>query len=253
MTHRVFSRNASSSRAIPVKRLIQQVREDPYIPERFGKNQPGMQSTQDLSEDDQREARLAWQEALEQACQHAEGLANIGVHKQYVNRILEPFSHITVLVSSTSYDNWYWLRRHQDAMPEIHELSDKMYNTQTNAAPRFIGFGEWHLPFITRNDRVNRSFVELLQVSTARCARVSYQSHDGKETSFEQDKALYERLMEQQPLHASPAEHQATPDRRLGFDWERSHQHGNFHGWIQHRKTLIGENCINYEQGVTFP
>lgn len=265
MTHRVFSRNASSSRAIPVKRLIEQVEEDPFIPV-FGKNQKGMQSREPLDDQQQHQALWEWLDALDSAVNHARRLADLEVHKQHVNRLLEPFSHINVLVTATDFDNWFWLRRHPDAQPEIRELADKMYEARKASHPVERSAGSWHLPFADdvetasqvrhfNQGRLNELDIKL-RVSVARCARVSYQTFDGKTSTVEADLDLYNRLLSSEPLHASPAEHQATPDTLEAIsDHDINYQYedewGNFYGWRQFRKMLHGERCIDYEEGIT--
>lgn len=262
MTHRVFSRNASSSRAIPVLKIIDDVLEDPATPVHWGKNQSGMQAFEELDEPSQLMAKAEWQSAMYKAVDAARALAKIGAHKQLVNRILEPFAHITVVVTSTNFANFFSLRSHPDAQPEIKVLSDMMKDAYQNSRPDVLHEGEWHLPFVTYKDfqladvavrcgtykDIKKTiFVPdiltnlLIRVSVARCARTSYTLHDGKETTFEADIALYDRLLASEPLHASPAEHQATPDFRTKDGWFLSKFHGNLKGFVQYRKLLPGE------------
>lgn len=268
MTHRVFSRNASSSRAVPVEKLIADIERDPAMPVHWGKNQKGMQANEELDQWNKGRAHIFWLTAMKLAIHSAKNLIEAGAHKQIVNRILEPFSHINVVLTSTYWANWYGLRNHEDAQPEIRLLAQRMQDAQTLSKPVLLQPGEWHLPYIKANDweiayqtlRSQHPDTDeilgyqirdvLLKVSTARCARVSYLTHDGRETTLEEDFALYERLMERAPLHASPAEHQATPDfyqhndmhkDNLVEGWKKSNHWGNFYGWIQHRKLLPNE------------
>lgn len=252
MTHRVFSRNASSSRAVPVKKLIEDVRRDPAHPIHWGMNQPGMQSREELKASERVQTERAWVAAMNEAITCAELMVEAGAHKQIVNRLLEPFSHINVVVTATEWANFYALRRHEDAQPEIKALADAMWDAQQTSKPNLLQPGVWHLPYVTEqewHDTIRSVFAvdDLKKVSVARCARVSYTTHDGKPTTIEEDLALYDRLVGSQPLHASPAEHQATPDQE-GYDiaferkyWCCPERHGNFRGWIQYRKTLPGE------------
>lgn len=126
MTHRVFNRNASSSRAIPTTKFIEQVRNEPVMPSHWGKNQKGMQAEEELNPMEIADAAFAWQQAATSAAIYAEILRRGQVHKQIVNRILEPFTHIRVVVTSTSWANFYGLRDHKDAQPEIRELAQAM-------------------------------------------------------------------------------------------------------------------------------
>ena len=260
MTHREFSRNASSSRAIPVAKMIEMVRTDPAMPIHWGANQPGMQADNQLTGEGLAGTVSAWGWAANYAADQAEYMSKLGAHKQVANRILEPFQWISVVMSSTQWANFYGLRCHADAQPEIKLLAEMMREAQYKSVPTPLGEGEWHLPYVCEDDwdkandycRVGRitrdmpSYSEMLEilkkVSAARCARVSYLTHDGKPTSITEDLALFDRLAGSQPLHASPLEHQATPDSFDAIDgWKAKQLHGNFVGWIQHRKLLPGE------------
>lgn len=241
MTHRVLSRNASSSRAIPVKKQIQMVIDDPAIPLAFTKNQKGMQGGQALEADAHDQAVSAWLEGRDRAVETANKLADLEVHKQYANRVLEPWAHITVVVTATDWDNFFSLRCHEMAQPEIHALADQMYGQYFLNKPDKLKAGEWHLPFLSTGDGNDIwSTEEQITMSVARCARVSYLNHDGKAPEYDADKALYDRLIASEPLHASPAEHQAmaTGDANI--------RSGNFRSWVQFRKTLKNENVTEF-------
>jgi thymidylate synthase ThyX len=255
MTHRVFSRNASSSRAIPVERMIADLRRDPAKPVFWGSNKPGMQAGEEVTGTARAIVEREWLYGMERAIQVAQQLMAAGLHKQIANRVLEPWAHINVVVTATEWDNFFALRRHADAQPEIKVLADAMWDTMQASIPEKMEEGEWHLPYITVAEKwqlVNMpDGVEFgRKISAARCARVSYLTHDGKRTSAEEDLALFDRLMGAAPLHASPAEHQAMADTRserfsaeggeVGSDWDNPHEHGNFIGWRQHRRMLPG-------------
>lgn len=252
MTHRVFSRNAGSSRARPSKAIIDQVINDPWGPLHWGKNEPGMQANAELEDEDLHNARASWCAAAHKAATEAEILTSLGAHKQIVNRLLEPFTYIDVVLSGTDFANWYALRDHKDAQPEIRELASLMKEVQAHSEPVLLEPGEWHLPYITAEDQQEAfkldhspgAALELLKkASAARCARVSYKLFDGNKANFEADLELFNRLLVSQPLHASPAEHQATPDswEPISQSWDNLRQHGNFRGWRQHRKMLPNE------------
>ena len=251
MTHRVFSRNASSSRAIPVDRLIKDVIDDPVYPMHWGKNQPGMQA------DEECDARVkikyndfdssvhprndAWDIARERAVSMARAFAAAGYHKQIVNRLIEPFCHINVVVTSTQWTNFFALRCHPGAQPEMRVLAGAMWDALATSAPRFLKHGEWHLPYVDEHEGLDET--QAIQASVARCARVSYLTHEGKVPDVGDDLALYEKLVSSAPLHATPAEHSAQPDEKFPDEdrWVMPEYHGNLTGWIQYRKTLPGE------------
>lgn len=267
MTHRVFSRNASSSRAIPVERLIQDVIDDPVLPAHWGKNQRGMQAREEHDArigvygwggGTDRSKEQAWLLARDNAIKAARAFADAGYHKQIVNRLLEPFCHINVVVTATEWSNFFALRCHPDAQPEMRILAESMRTAMDSSRPTMLRPGQWHLPYFdpgkddvgnwlgSRMKPIELAQETSIKISVARCARVSYLTQEGKSPTIEEDLALYERLVGAQPIHASPAEHQATPDCNVGNEvdgdrWARPELHGNFRGWIQYRKTLPGE------------
>lgn len=236
------------------------------MPVFWGSNKPGMQAGEELQGGEltspKSVCQFVWLNAMEVAIDHAKRLIEEGLHKQIANRILEPWAHINVVVTATDWGNFFELRAHPDAQPEIHALALEMFNAMAGSHPQHLAHDDWHLPYITRDDvkaaqdRITGNGVMrvvpmpgqindiLKKVSTARCARVSYLTHDGRPTTVEEDLALFDRLVGSKPLHASPAEHQATPDEALDprpdgtYEWARSDLHGNFTGWIQFRKTL---------------
>lgn len=239
MTHRVFSRNASSSRAIPVKLMIEMVRNNPASPVHWGRNQPGMQAASELEGDELDAAVYLWEEAAVQAAAIAEEMNELGLHKQVINRILEPFQHIHVVVTSTEWDNFFALRDHEAAAPEIQAVARPMKLALANGTPTLLHAGEWHLPYIGADERKVLPNEIARKASAARCARVSYLKHDGSAPDIAGDIALYDRLVGSMPIHASPVEHQATPDTLSDLrGWENWRFHGNFVGWLQNRKLV---------------
>lgn len=231
MTHRVFSRNASSSRAIPVARMIDQVRNDPAGPVYWGSNKAGMQAGAEVP--GVSNARMRWRDAALDAALHAELLAAEGLHKQIVNRILEPFQYIEVVATATDWENFYGLRCHPDAQPEMQDLACTMRDAMMYSNPEET---TWHLPYITEADYLDcDDLLTMAKRSAARCARVSYLKHDGDKPTEAEDLALFERLVGSAPIHASPTEHQAIA---LSDARERCR---NFAGWQQFRVYVEGE------------
>ena len=251
MTHRLFSRNASSSRAIPAKKIFADIEEDPAIPVHWGKNQKGMQARQEMDEFQAAACLDLWLQARDDTLAIARSLDGMGLHKQVVNRMIEPWSHISVVCTATEFDNFFSLRCHPDAQPEIKVLSEQMADAYYENTPRRLSMGQWHLPYIKDEERFapgnlnKQGYLKnegmLIRASTARCARVSYLTHDKKEPDMDVDVALYERLFTSK--HMSPFEHVATPNADPTI-WS-----GNFKGWLQYRKMLKGESYTNYEHG----
>ena len=261
MTHREFSRNGRSSRAVPSARLLEEARY-PYVPH-FMKNQPGMTASEELSDHDRLRCEAVWRHMANTCRVGVEMLTELGVHKQWANRPLEWFGYIDVLVSSTSFENYFALRREGlGAQPEIEQIAESVYEALKESEPQELKPGQWHLPYVDAQieddglqsyryqiGEYGLKFIDLetaKKLSVARCARLTIEPFDGN-GSIEAELARFDRLMTSQPVHASPAEHQATPDRLLGHDlFERSHWKspklwGNLFGWIQYRKTLPNE------------
>lgn len=268
MYDRRLSRNASSSRAIPVPRLIEDIRRDPAEPRFWGKHQSGMQASEELDPAAKRLAQDIWRANREACIRDALELHALGAHKQLVNRLVEKHGFINVVATATNWSNFFALRRHKGAQPEIRHLADLIWKAQQASTPTRLGLGQWHLPYVTQDDLHAVAVLEdvdyaawtlpghvstkmwptLIKLSVARCARVSYLTHEGKRPSIEDDLALYDRLVASTPLHASPAEHQASPDGYSGRTedgkttfWSHPELHGNLTGYIQFRQTLPNE------------
>lgn len=256
-----LSRNASSSRAVPVHRMIEEVRNESTMacPVYFGREQKGMQSGEAFVGAELKFVMRLWRDAALSAADHAERMWKAGLHKSLVNRIIEPYTHINVVVSATEWDNFFGLRLHKDAQPEMRTLAIAMWEALKASTPKMLSPGAWHLPFVEVGS--DGYIDDLIKISVARCARVSYEDFEtGKPSTFEKDLQLYDRLLKgltpptrlllqdpppSEPLHASPAEHQGTPDthqgRAVDYQWMNPWQHGNFVGWRQYRKMLPGE------------
>lgn len=258
MTHRVFSRNASSSRAIPVSKLIAEAESDPAYPMHVGKNQKGMQAYEEVGETDK--FMELWNESRIHSIKIAKEMAEMGVHKQVVNRILEPYTHISVIVTSSTYGNFFALRTNKDAYPEIQALAGAMLDVYKASKPVDRTDG-WHLPYVSEDERTRFDAKDLLRMSTARCARVSYLRHDGGSPDLEDDIRLHDMLADSG--HWSPFEHQATASPfEVGSmlsalnplakdeDVERLFEHviysqSNFDpDIVQYRKLWMGENKL---------
>jgi thymidylate synthase ThyX len=230
LTHRMFSRNSSSSRAVPIHKLIDMVEHDPVIPSHWGKNQKGMQAEHEVDMFTKEKAVIIWLNACKSAVHYAKQLDELNIHKQVVNRLLEPFSHIQTVVTATEWENFFKLRLHKDAQPEIQQLAKAMKEALDSSDPDLLRKGEWHLPFIYKGlDELSfYSFEECLAISVARCARVSYFLRDGQLSTVDKDIELCKRLSSSDPKHLSPFEHVAV-------NMEDDQRYANFRGWKQLR------------------
>lgn len=273
MTHKMLSKNAASSRAIPIPKVIEMVRENPAMPAFWGKNQAGMQSFEELNEEAKELVQESWLMAAHNACVEAERMYSYGAHKQIANRVLEPFQWMKTVMTGTEWENFYWLRRHPMADPTFYKLSDMMYNEREKATPVVLHPGEWHLPYYTGGywsdlgdgrDTYGVSLQDALAISMSCCAQVSYRTLDD---TIEKAERVVSRLNlsgeDNEPVHASPSEHQATPmkvskfgqwndsvnlcpfvetweDGVTAYHKELGFMSGNLAGWIQNRQLING-------------
>ncbi len=275
MTHRMFSKNAASSRAIPIEKMIEAVQTNPAVPVWWGKNQSGMQAKEELDNTipqhrdiidnkgvchtDRELAKVYWLDARDSAIRQVRRLNDLGLHKQIANRILEPWFHIRIILSGTEFENFFALRAHPDAQPEIQALAYLMLEQYNASKPEVLTPGEWHIPFsdqfdqerlhdlyktlyndqeLTTIDVVSDRF-DLLRrkICVARAARISYLNFEGKD-DYAADIKLCDRLFGATPKHLSPTEHVARCEDHSSFV-------ANFKGWTQLRRTVADENLTD--------
>ena len=265
LTHRVFSKNAASSRAIPIEKMIQQIQENPAMPTRWGKNQAGMSANEELDDLDKKHkleswhevsysdkelAMIEWLKARDSAITHVKKLNELNLHKQIANRILEPWFHIRIVLSGTDFENFFALRVHKDAHPDLQKLAGLMLDQYNVSEPQSIASGGWHIPFGDKMDEDKINGLSHLipqekrgglfgnldefdkqefkkKIAIARCARISYLNYEGKD-DYEADIKLCDRLFKNTPKHLSPTEH-------IAQSCSDSARFGNFAGWKQYR------------------
>lgn len=273
-THRDLSRNSASSRAIPVEKRLASIRKEPFVPSAFALNQRGMQAGAVVGEGTHVEAHATWIEAADKACYHADHLAEIGIHKQWANRLVEPYAWHTALLTATEWDNFFNLRMHKDAQPEFQIVAKMMKEVVDASTPRELAAGEWHLPFIDGADYRDAMHLDgrmgtAIKISVGRCAAVSFDRAEDTRTVEEWIK-IHDTLYPKG--HMSPFEHQAQVVAPVDFcvpglgvdlagkahpppfspvyakqpsdgQWITSHYAcGNFRApFLQYRKTLPGE------------
>jgi thymidylate synthase ThyX len=264
MTHRALSKNAASSRAIPINAAIEHAINKPAFPVYWGKAQRGMQAEEQLTGYDLELAKKLWQKGINQNIELVKEFDAIHAHKQIASRWLETGQLFKVIASGTDYDNFFWLRNDKAAQPEFRELARVMKECLDLSVPNLLFYGEWHLPFITTKRLKSGVLIYLdsnseqleledaKKISTSCSAQISYRKlDDTKEKALD----LYSRLFSGEKKHMSPTEHQATPIKSISsvnvlFDfstWENGVTHidrngvlhsGNLSGWIQYRQTL---------------
>jgi hypothetical protein len=258
LTMRAFSRNARSSRAVPVNTMLKEVSTDPFVPWHWGTNQKGMQAGEELSDINKAICIDDWREAADKACFYAAELMAAGVHKQIPNRLLEPFSYIDTLITSTEWANFFWLRNHKDAEPHMQDLAKLMQQAIAEAPVQEIPYRTgWHLPYVSQEEidttlrhwamenedvlsmepdkALQRINILAAKISAARCARISYKPFDGN-ASYEREFERFDSLVTSDRVHASPLEHQAIPVQNIQADHV-----SNLTGYVQFRKFIPNE------------
>lgn len=228
MTHRVFSRCAQSSRATPIDTVINNIKSGAWGPAHWGMNQAGMTAKEETNPMMTSSCQFLWEQTATAIASSVEMISKqTGLHKQILNRMLEPYTSINVVLTATDFKNFFKLRLDEHAQPEMQDLARAMKNAMDNSTPKSLQYGEWHLPYITEEDIMGNNIDDLCKISAARCARVSYKAYDGS-SSTEADIKLADKLINDK--HMSPLEHVATPaepDKYIA---------SNFRGWNQYRK-----------------
>lgn len=219
--HNCFSRNASSSRAVPVERTIQNILNDPWVPSDVYKNCKGMQGKDIVNEDDYDIFCEEWQDAAFKAIEVAHKMIDKGFHKQHINRILEPFTKIKVIVTATEWSNFFDLRLSPDADPEIQHLAKAIKMAMDAVSNTYVyinAHGGRTLPYVNFDEMDAIDDLRILTlISAARCARVSYLNHDGSKPDILKDLTLAKRLIDSG--HMTPFEHQCRYSFDTGFQY----------------------------------
>ena len=278
MTHRMVSKNASSSRAIPVHKQLASIADMPAMPIHWGLNEPGMQAN---AEGDEQEGKSLWNSSAKSAVAFSKAMwkDGKGFHKQITNRIAEPFTFMNVVATATDWENFFWLRFHADAQPEIAELARLMWEAREASTPQILRYNEWHVPYVETfrdstgllqycDEDANEvySLDEALKISASCCAQASYRVLD---QTLEKALSVFDRLVSGDPLHASPFEHPCMPysetehmgrlkvknamlamlhetgqytDEQCEKFSDITMYTGNFRGWTQYRKQMPNEN-----------
>jgi len=260
LTHRAFSRNTASSRAIPIKRMIEAAQDDPAMPIHWYRNEPGMQGYQPMSKIEIDDARDIWLRARDSAVLHALHMSDTNAHKQLVNRLLGPFIHTIACISATEWSNFFGVRLHHSTEPHMRDLAQVILAAVEKNPVQQLQPQQWHLPFIQGEDmeeahklydnpEFGGSYEDILiPLSVARAASTSYKTVDNLHMTSERANALYSKLVAQVPLHASPAEHVAQADGCVDYYeqilkthkkvWLHPQDHRNFVGFCQQRSML---------------
>lgn len=275
MTHRMLSKNSSSSRAIPIAKMLDQIENNMATPLYWGKAKSGMQATEEILEFEKVKSKANWKRSFNYVKERVSDMSKDGLHKQVPNRLLEPFQMMKVVITGTEWDNFFNLRIHPDAQPEILMLAYKMYKAMNDFPPQKLKSGEWHLPYVNIGWNVSGdisyfnddfdllSLEDAIKLSAASCAAVSYRTES---MTLEKADKIFDMLIKAEVLHSSPFEHLATPivfkesneisnvfeylDKVEGVTHVNKQGElcsGNLVGWIQYRHLLPSNTCWEFD------
>ena len=291
LTNRMFSRNCSSSRAIPIKKMIEYTQNNMAMPLYYGSAKSGMQAGEEL--ESTWLPKLLWKSGFFMCKNIVKAMDKLKLHKQIPNRLLESWQMIKVVVTATDFDNFFNLRIEGAAQPEIAMLAHKMYQAREDSKPKLLKEGQYHLPYVEtyeledveRNQSNNDQYYfsqddaskeltlgEAIRMSAASCAAQSYRTES---MTLKKANKIFDMLIKDKTLHASPFENIATPivynedkdtcdytnpylfDRVknvLGtmegvthIDKNGDLHSGNFKGWIQYRHLLDNNTCYDFD------
>lgn len=280
LTNRMFSRNCSSSRAIPIKKMIEYTQNNMAMPLYYGSAKSGMQAGEEL--ESTWLPKLLWKSGFFVSKNIVKAMDKLKLHKQIPNRLLEPWQMIKVVVTATDFDNFFNLRIEGAAQPEIAMLAHKMYQAREDSKPKLLKEGQYHLPYVDSIDYVEGdggygeyendqwyhlngngiSLEEAIRISAASCAAQSYRTES---MTLEKANKIFDMLVKDKTLHASPFENIATPihytnkgmmiNEKNPVTWQKGITHidrkgdlhsGNFKGWIQYRHLLDNNTCYDF-------
>lgn len=278
VVHNCVSKNSSSSRAIPVSKMLEHTKTINLKPVYFGSKKSGMQAGDELQGNMLDKVKGLWEEALDYASYYSETLDRLGVAKEVTNRLVEPFQLVKVVCTATDWDNFFNLRLHPDSDPNICMLAYKMYEAMEESKPYELKQGEWHLPFVNvgwngkgemcyfDEDFNSVELEQAIRLSASSCASVSYRTEG---MTLEKADKIFDMLIKAEVVHSSPFEHVATPVKpkynELGYvrvncsepqSWEEGVTHmnkqgqlcsGNLRGFIQYRHLLTNNTSWSFD------
>lgn len=279
--------NSQSSRAVPVKKYIDEIEKNPFYPIHWGKKQSGMQAYEendslipwlnDINKPDEityHSREDFYKAAMYNAFTRAYAMDVAGYHKQICNRWIENFSYIRIVLTATNLSNLFHQRIHKSAEPHIRDLAVKMYSAIRDSVPDILNEDEWHLPYVAtkRNEegileyfRMGDteyenplSLKEAQDISVACSGQVSYRKMDDSPEKVRKVMSMLKQ--EGEPTHYSPYCHQATPMKNYHLSQGLPEQlgishvmrNGDFHSgqlkhWVQLRKTFLDEYCSVFD------
>ena len=251
-THRLFrygdsdfSINANSDRAIPISKKIDNVLKKPYLPIVTLKNK-GMTAIEDnIDEVLEKKIIEEYSYSMSKAINSVKNLDSLGASKQFVNRLLMPFSYSDVIITGDNecFNNFFSLRTTIDTEPNFRYIANIMLNEYKTNKPKR---SDYHIAFEKDIDNQfpNLSLDLKVKVSMSMCARISYDNENIE--SLEKHIERTDRCLKNK--HMSIAEHQAIPLNHFNYkcDKELRSLCKNLNGFVTFR--ALYENSINLNQ-----
>jgi thymidylate synthase ThyX len=224
LTHRRFSRNASSARAMSTTRYAGL---GYYMPPQFYQSQKGMEaSAQPIKH--QWLARMVWSAAIQGTELAARVLERLKVAKEQRNRLIAPAKMVKGIITGTesAWQSFFHLRNNKNADTAMQVFAREAYHAIINTR---WSYDTIHAPYD----------IDPL-VNAARAALVSY----AKIESID-DYKLANRLLKDG--HMSPFEHYAVwrlQPTLSNLTCSSNDVHFDYvtHGWEHHRATLEKNN-----------
>jgi hypothetical protein len=239
-THCAFAKNASSARAIPLNKAIERVENEPFLPIFWGKARAGMSPIEEVDANSRSEAIALWLQARDYIVDIVKKMDALGLHKQLPSRLMAPFSWITVAITgdNAGWSNFFNQRCHKDAQQEFQHVAYLAQREYFESTPDVLKPGEWHLPYVQKEEKSQHDLHDLVQLSVARTARTSYLTQEGKRDN-EKDFELFWRLAGMDPKHLSPTEQvcECTPGVKSG----------KYDGWTAYRKSIPNEYVTDFQ------
>jgi len=231
-THALVRRSVASARAIPVKKYVEMVRKDPYIPQ-WTSAQSGMTGGDNLSSDEKNYLTTIYLQEMDRACQMALRMHyDLKVAKQDANRLLDQYVRVPVVATSTDWGTVFVLRDSHLAQPEFAAQAHGARIAMAHSIPVELQLTDWHIAWAHKADE-GLELNDLLSLNAARSARTSYNNQDGPITL---DKANEMSHNLEKDGHTVPFEHAAKPSKNAD-------RFGTYRGWLSHRWFI--ENGIN--------
>lgn len=240
MTHRQLSRNSGSSRATPFNIYCERIIKDPAFFAELGINRSGMNADSVLNKENAEAFKHEYMQLMHHTVDTAMSWsAKYNLHKQIINRVLEPYVRTSTVITATEWDNFLYTRAIAKGVEPVMHLLANCIKQAVDYANENAKDGVAHLPFVTDNEFNTCSLKDCVKHAVSRSARCTILSNVTKKLStIEEDEKLYNWLSSADPMHASPFEH-------IAFATKSYEPYYNLRGgWMSQRFVLDTQRLI---------